>query len=332
MKHALAFILTVLLIVPGNGMLRSRAPASKPGPKETIAHQFLEMERPLGAGDHHRAYLDGLIERARRKIGAANISNTAGAAAVLRNIDALLREEGFRFKSNYLLFRGIDSRSIDCDNYSALYVSIGETLGIPILPVYAPNHSFLRIYFEDGSYMNWEATEGKSLPDAHYLETLRVEASSLRLGVYMKTLSRMEFLGVEYNTMGACLMTAGRYAEALPFFDRAVRHYPQFSSAYHNRGSSKYAMGRREAALEDLLEAKRLDPGRASTRNTLGDIHFDGREYDRAIEEYLASIRLDPCFYAPYASIGLVMRARGDEEGARTWLRKAEEVKKKKCY
>lgn len=316
----------------GHETLYARSAVPKPAQRETIAHLFLEMERSLGAKDSHRAYLDGLIERARMRIGTVSIGDTAGAAAVLKKIDALLRDEGFRFKSNYLLFRGIDSRSIDCDNYSALYVSIGESLGIPILPVYAPNHSFLRIYFEDGSYMNWEATEGKSLPDAYFIEKLRVEGSSIRMGVYMKTLSRSEFIGVEYNNMGASLISAGRYADAVPYFDRAIRLYPVFSSAYHNRGSSRYAMGRLEAARDDLTEAIRLDPGRASTRNTLGDVYFDRREYERAVEEYLESIRLDPCFYVPYVSIGLIMRARGDEAAALEWLKKAEGVKKKKCY
>lgn len=325
------YIMAVILLF-GSDSLRARAAVPKPEKKETIAHLFLDMEKPLGAKEAHRAYLDSLIERARARIGAVSISDTAGGAAILKKIDTLLRDEGFRFKNNYLLFRGLENRSIDCDNYSALYVAIGESLGIPIVPVYAPNHSFLRIYFNDGSYMNWEATKGMSLPDAYFIENLHIEDSSLRSGVYMRTLTRKEFIGVEYNNMGAFLMTAGRYADAIPYFGRAIGFYPLFSSAYHNRGSSSYAMGRLDTARDDLQEAKRLDPGRASTRNTLGDIHFDRKEYNRAIEEYLESIRLDPCFYVPYRSIGLIMRARGDGAGASKWLRKAEEVKKKKCY
>ncbi|TFH43648.1 MAG: tetratricopeptide repeat protein [Chrysiogenales bacterium] len=321
-----------LFIVFHHGNTDALAAGRKPGQEKTIAHVILEMEKPLGAGESHRIYLDGFLARARETIKAGPLSDVGEAAGILGAIHSFLQGEGFRFKANYLLFQGIDRKSMDCDNFCALYIAIGETIGIPLVPVYAPNHSFIRLYFEDGSYMNWEATEGKSLPDSYYRQNLKIEESSLRQGVYMKTLSRKEFIGVEYNNMGAYMMTTGMFRDAIPLFNSAIGLYPSFSSAYHNRGSSRYATGGLDDALKDLLIAKRLDPGRSSTRNTLGDIYFDRKKYDLAIEEYLESIRLDPCHYVPYRSLGQIMKIRGDESGALEWMRKSEEAKKKNCY
>lgn len=305
-------------------------PARYTGEPKTIAHDFLEMEKGFGAGAAEAAAVDRLINKAIPRIVVRKSYTTEGAIEILSKIDALLREEGFAFGNNLLLGIGLKKKSIDCDNYCALYIAVAEVLKVPIIPVYAPNHSFLRFCFDDGTYINWETTQGKAQTDSYYIKALRIPEVSIRAGVYMKELTRREFHGVEFNNIGSHLMSARRFGEAAPYFSAAIAAYPRFSSAYHNRGTARYAEKRLREALADLLKANELDPSRGSTHNTLGDIYFDLKDYHRAVNEYTESIRLDPDNYVPYYSIGLVMKEQKKEAEAQKWLRKSMEVKNKR--
>lgn len=330
LKIMAAVLAMVLLATTAAVPDQQEGPARYTGEPKTIAHDLLEMEKEFGAGAEEKAAVEGLINKAIPRIAVRKSYSTEEAVDVLSGIGALLREEGFVFRNNFLLGEGLKKKRIDCDNYCALYIAVAEVLRLPIIPVYAPNHSFLRFCFDDGSYINWETTQGRVQTDSYYIKELRIPEASIRAGVYMKELTRREFHGVGFNNIGSHLMSARRFGEAVPYFSAAIASYPRFSSAYHNRGTAHYAVKRLREALADLLKANELDPSRASTHNTLGDIYFDLRDYDRAVTEYTESIRLDPDNYVPYYSIGLVMKERKKEAEAQSWFKKSREVKNKR--
>lgn len=296
------------------------------GPRN-IALDFLDIERPFGAGKAHAEYIQRLTDLARAKVPVTARPGRKDALATLKGIDSLLRGEGFVFKNNLLLSKGISGRVIDCDNYCTLYTAIAEELKIPLIPVYAPNHSFIRFYFDDGTYMNWETLKAGEMGDQEYVKKLNIDGASLRQGVYLKALSRKEFLGVEYNNVGAYLMTGKKYSDAVPYLTMAIACYPAFSSAYHNRGTALYAARRLEQAKEDLNTSCRLDPNRWSSRNTLGDIYLDLKDYAGAEDQYRAAIKIDPGNYVPYNNMALIMKVTGKPDQARQWLKKSQEVK-----
>ncbi len=326
-------LISIILMITAFAACAGAAPVNRDGANPqappNIAVEFLDMEKSFCPDRAAYDRLERLLARAKAEIATRETYSTEEAIAVLKSIDALLKKEGFTFKNNLLLCAGLQSGKIDCDNYSALYTAIAETVKVPIKPVYAPNHSFVRFLFdEDGSYVNWEPIQGRSLPDSYYKKTLGIAEPSVRKGVYLKELSRNEFLGVEDNNLGAHLMTQKKFGEAASYFSMAVRLYPAFSSAYHNRGTALYAAAKLDGALDDLLKAADLDPRRPETQNTLGDVCFDLKQYEKAVERYKASIALDPRNYVPYYSIGLVMKALGRTGEAEQWLGKAEQVKR----
>ncbi len=181
-------------------------PAAESAPVVTIAHDFLDMEKPFGAAKGHTDRLNALIEKARTRLTVKENYTSEEALKLLGQIHLLLKEEGFVFKNNFLLCKGLDSRAIDCDNYCALYTAIAESMKIPMIPVYAPNHSFMRFYFSDGSYLNWETLMAKHLPNSYYVKKLQIAEVSVSKGVYLKSLQRKEFHAVEYNNIGAYLI------------------------------------------------------------------------------------------------------------------------------
>lgn len=299
------------------------------GIPRTIAHDFLDTEKQFGAGGRHEEYINKLINKATLKIKVKNDYTTEEAILVMSAIYLLLKEEGFVFKPNLLLNTGLDKKQIDCDNYSTLYTAISEVLRLPVIPVYAPNHSFVRFNFKDGTYLNWEPIEGKHYPDAYYIKKLNIADLSIQQGVYLQSLTRKEFISVENNNIGAYLMTIKKFKDAIPYFDEAIKSYPLFSSAYHNRGTSYYALNKIDAAFSDIRYANTLDPMQATTHNTLGDIYFDKKEFMNAFDQYVESIKLDPNNYAPYYSLGLILQNAGKQKEANEWFIKSEEIKKK---
>ncbi len=299
------------------------------GTPRTIAHDFLDMEKKFGADTRHYEYINTLINKAMAKITVKNDYTTEEAVMTLEIIHALLKKEGFVYKQNFLLNAGIDSKKIDCDNYSTIYTAISEVLRLPVIPACAPNHTFLRFNFNDGSYLNWDPVDGKSYPDAFYIKKLNIAEKSLQNGVYLKSLARKEFIGMEYNNIGAHLFIKKKFKEAIPFFDFAVEYYPKYSSAYHNRGNANYAINHLDKALADLLTADSLDPMQATTHNSLGQIYLERKEYMKAFDHFAESIRLDPKNYVPYDGLGLIMKNAGKNKEADEWFNKSREIKEK---
>ena len=58
---------------------------------------------------------------------------------------------------------------------------------------------------------------------------------------------------------GTKLLDSGRYREAIPHFDEAIRLNPRYAEAYHNRGTAYDSLGQSKRAIQDYDEAIRLN-------------------------------------------------------------------------
>jgi hypothetical protein len=124
--------------------------------------------------------------------------------------------------------------------YSALYTAIAEALPLPIIPVYAPNHSFVRFYFSDGSYLNWEPTMAKSLPDAWYAKELKIDPASVRKACILRAF-RAENLS-PFSTIYRRFFFRSGLCGIDSVFRQRYPPVPALFIAYHNRGTAYYAM------------------------------------------------------------------------------------------
>jgi len=325
-KIILLHVILTILIISSSHLIAENTYIGEP---RTIAHDFIELEKDFGASAADLAVVNDLINKASGRISLKKNSSTEDAVSTLLQIDALLKEEGFVYKQNYLLSTGIRKKTIDCDNYCALYIAIAEVMKIPLVPVYAPGHSFIRFYFDDGSYLNWEPIMAVPHPDSWYIQHLNISAVSIDKGVYLRTLTRKEFFAVEYNNIGSHLLINRKYGDAAVYYSAAIKFNPLFSSAYHNRGTAYYAMGRRKEALADLLIANGLDPMSYTTHNTLGDLYLDAGELEKAESEFRTTISLDPSYYVPYQNMSHVKRAQGKQKEADLWQKKAQAIRVK---
>lgn len=73
--------------------------------------------------------------------------------------------------------------------------------------------------------------------------------------------------------LGLSLFNRGRFEEAVPHFERATEHRPDFGEAYLYLGRSYINLGRWAEALHPLRTAYRLSPG--ETRKEIMEIILD---------------------------------------------------------
>lgn len=108
---------------------------------------------------------------------------------------------------------------------------------------------------------------------------------------------------VEAYNRGYDLMDAGRYGEAIPYFDEAIRLDPRAAQVYTNRGATYAYLGQHQRAIEDLDQAIRLDPRLAQAYGNRGLARLlQGMEAE-AQKDFAKCFELDPGMRKVFAPI-----------------------------
>lgn len=74
------------------------------------------------------------------------------------------------------------------------------------------------------------------------------------------------------NGIGECLVKAERYADAIDAFNAALRIWPEFPLAHHNRGFALESLGEHKSAEEAYRQASAHDPNYADPLARLGGL------------------------------------------------------------
>jgi Flp pilus assembly protein TadD len=150
--------------------------------------------------------------------------------------------------------------------------------------------------------------------------------------------------------LGALDAMRARYAEAVSYFEQAVRVQPSSATARNGLGASLLAEGRIDDSMRELREALRLDPAHINARWNLskalvrkGDlagaaaeldallrqkpdhadaqaglamVYFMQRRYDDALPHFQEAVRLRPGDPDIRTNLGALLASRGDLPGA----------------
>lgn len=170
-----------------------------------------------------------------------------GSSDPVRRIAAintvLFRDMGFRYDTNdymgkqqynHFISSVIDRRTGVCSSLPLLYIIVAERLNYPVYAVDAPHHTFCRYVYTDEKgnekYINIEPTGGGGeVPDIIYIDDMDIPLRAYRNGVYMRTLSKKEYIASLLNYNAATYMYQGRYDKAIGYLERLVGIYPQSS-------------------------------------------------------------------------------------------------------
>jgi arylsulfatase A-like enzyme/Flp pilus assembly protein TadD len=122
------------------------------------------------------------------------------------------------------------------------------------------------------------------------------------------------------NALGIALADAGRSAEALPLFARALELDPSNASAYQNTGIALLRLDRAEEARQNLEAAIRLGKRHVRAWNALGVAWQRLGDPKKAIDAWDHCIELNPEQYDALYNVGRVSGQLGDWERARAAL------------
>jgi len=122
------------------------------------------------------------------------------------------------------------------------------------------------------------------------------------------------------NALGIALTDAGRAADALPVFARALEVDPSNSQAYQNTGIALLKLDRPEEARKNLEQALTLGKKHTRAWNALGVAWMNLDQPEKAIQAWQRCVELNPDQFDALYNIGRVAGRLGDWKTARSAL------------
>jgi arylsulfatase A-like enzyme/Flp pilus assembly protein TadD len=123
--------------------------------------------------------------------------------------------------------------------------------------------------------------------------------------------------------LGNAHYRAGRHAEAIGYFARALELKPDYDLALINMANAYRAQGRDDEALAGYEHYLRVDPKNAWVHYQAGEIHLDRGDLDRATTAFNAALAIDPKVAPARVALGAVAVSRGDAATAERETRDA---------
>jgi thioredoxin-like negative regulator of GroEL len=113
------------------------------------------------------------------------------------------------------------------------------------------------------------------------------------------------------TALGVELLHAGRPADALPHFERALALDPTHLSAQRNRGLALLQLGRADEAAALFAALPGREPGEAAEFFTLGNAFVREEKYAEAAAAYARTLTVEPDHAAAHANLGNIRLLQG---------------------
>jgi tetratricopeptide (TPR) repeat protein len=114
-----------------------------------------------------------------------------------------------------------------------------------------------------------------------------------------------------YSELGNALDAAGRTAEALASYDKALQLNPNYARACYNKGESMLRMGQNAAALELFERALRIQPAYPKALKAKGDALAQAGRSDAAIAAYQEALKWQSDDSAAANNLGIALLGAG---------------------
>jgi tetratricopeptide (TPR) repeat protein len=114
-----------------------------------------------------------------------------------------------------------------------------------------------------------------------------------------------------YNNRGTSLYAAGRIDEAIEDYRKAIALYPMYSKGHYNLGLAYYEKGFPDLAIEEYRTALRQDPGNINAHLNLGVAYTKKGLTDQALREYQIVEKSDRGNPESFYQLGSFFNRRG---------------------
>ena len=135
------------------------------------------------------------------------------------------------------------------------------------------------------------------------------------LTLFNHVLSVLPDVPLAHNNIGSALYDQGRFEEAIPHLETALRLKPHYVDAHNNLGLALWRLGRDQPAIEQFTAVLNQRPDVKAYYN-LGVVLFNQGKLDQAKECFLATLRLQPDSAEAHNNLGNVLGTQGKMEEA----------------
>lgn len=125
------------------------------------------------------------------------------------------------------------------------------------------------------------------------------------------------------NGLGLALANQGQWAAAVEQYERAIRENPGFAEAHVNLGQALTRQGKLREALAQYQEALRLDSNNVAVRINLGKLLAGQGKVREAMVQYQEALHLKPDHSVAHYNLANALKASGDNAGATTHFAEA---------
>jgi regulator of sirC expression with transglutaminase-like and TPR domain len=126
-----------------------------------------------------------------------------------------------------LLPHYLATRKGQCVSMPALYLVIAQRLGMNVALAQAPNHTFVMLKNDDGTWVNLETTaDGAPTKLATYQRQMPMSQKALDNGVYMRPLGRRETVATMAEELTQFYGEQHRYEQVIALAELRLRYHP----------------------------------------------------------------------------------------------------------
>ncbi len=150
-----------------------------------------------------------------------------------------------------------------------------------------------------------------------------VRAGGAPLCVIIKRVDKSDYKGFK-------ALEDKSYAEAIPYFEKALKFYPNSEAVYMGLGAAHVFNKEPEKAIKPLERSLQLHPKQGLVNYYMGLCHAQLGKEEYAIVYLERSIKINPKIRQSYLLLGKIYETMGDEKNAKAYLDYAKKLEKKK--
>jgi len=127
------------------------------------------------------------------------------------------------------------------------------------------------------------------------------------------------------NNMGASLARAGRFEDAIPYYQRSLELNPQYNTIHNNLGRALFAVGRLDEAIQQFERGLEIYPDSTELYNNLGRALAQEGRFNEAKKAFERAIEIKPDFADAHINLGSALLSSGYPDEATQEFKRAVE-------
>lgn len=303
----------------------------QPDEQLDLARAFLLLGRvyePKLAIEPYLQQLDRLAGELRSRL--AGVEPPAQIVAIVNRF--LFEEKGFVFvddpyPQDFLLHSLLADKRGRCSSLTALYLTLGQRLQLPLEAVCLPGHIFVRYRLPDGGHLNIETTMGgAAFTDAELRQARGWSDTPRATAFYLHGLSSHQTLATYYGPLASALRAKGRFGEALAWARRAAALLPDDAETWNNLGMICARQQHLPEAARAYRQALAIAPEVAEFWNNLGSVEPN---LDQQIVVFRKATVLQPDLGEVWFNLSQAYSRQGQAAAALDCARRAQQLGRK---